>query len=177
MKKYFAVLVALFVSVNAFGYSSPAGVDPAVGGYDVETKSAVKSEASSYSDAISKGHALYYSENELTGLYKVSRYYSGAGNDAASVKRAACIAGRDVATGDTATFPCVTKGYVDYALYAAVAAPGAPIAVGDYLCISTQATALGRLVPCASGVTSPFMALEAKTTTGTGTMKISVNSK
>jgi len=82
-----------------------------------------------------KGHALYYSENELTGLYKVTRAYSGTGSDAASAKQIACIAARAVATGDAAAFPCVTKGYVDYAYYDATGG----IAVGGYLCVGSAA--------------------------------------
>lgn len=176
MKLVLTLALALF-SANAHAYLSASGNDPANGSYDTETKVAVKSEASTYSDAISKGHALYYSESELTGLYKVSRYYAAAsGETATAAKWIACIAARDVATGDVAGFPCATKGYVDYALYSAVAS-FAPIQLGSYLCVGNSDTVRGRLVVCGSGVTSPIVALEAKTSTGSGTIKVSIQSK
>lgn len=173
MKAFVTGFLALFVSISAYAYYSAQGNDPTLGNYDTEYKVAVKSETDTYSDAISKGHGLYYSENELTGLYKVSRYYSGAGNTQASAAVQACVAARNVATGDVAGFPCVTKGYVDYARYDATS----PIAKGEYLCVGTAATVRGVFVDCASGVISPFVALEAKTS-GTGSdLKISVQSK
>ena len=82
--KYFVLALALFTSVNAHAYLSASGNDPANGSYDAETKVAVKSETATYSDAISRGHALYYSEDELTGLYKVSRFASATANAATS---------------------------------------------------------------------------------------------
>lgn len=177
MKLFLSLLGIAVFAASAQAYVSMSGNDPNLGYYDVETKVVVKSEDATYSDAISKGMALYYQDTSLTGLYKVSRYYSGTQNTALASKHFACIAAKDVATGDVGGFPCVTKGYVDYAYYASVASPGAPIAVGDYLCVSTAATSKGYLVPCGSGVTSPFIALEAKTATGTGTMKISVQGR
>lgn len=172
-------LAALVLTSNAFGYSSAPAGDPVLGFRDVETKTVVKVDSvTDYDDAISKGHGLFYEDGTggLTGLYTVSRNYSGTYNTALANKLTACIAAKDVATGDVGGFPCVTKGYVDYALYAAVTTYQ-PIAVGDYLCVSDAATSLGRLVKCDANLTSPFIALEAKSTTGTGTMKVSVQNR
>lgn len=179
MKSFLVLAVTLALSCgNALAYYSAFGNDPTLGNYDYEYKVAVKSETASYSDAITKGHGLYYTEGELTGLYKVSRFYNAAsGETATASKWVACIAARDVATGDVAGFPCVTKGYIDYALYDAVASPGAPISVGSYLCVGTDASVKGRLIACAANVTSPIIALEAKASTGTGTIKVMVDSK
>lgn len=159
----FLLMLALALPLNAQAYVSASGNDPRVGGYDVESKSAVKSETALYSDAISQGHALFYDENSFAGAYLVSRYYSGTYNTQAASNLQACIASRAVATGDVATFGCVTRGYVNYARYDATA----PIQVGNYLCIDTAASVKGVLVSCASGVTSAFVALEQKTS-GTG---------
>jgi hypothetical protein len=163
MKKYLMILVAALVSTNALAYVSLQGNDPNLGAYDSEYKSAVKSETALYSDAISKGHGLYYDENSYTGLYKVSRYSVLTYNAAAATPFIAGIAGRAVATGDVAAFPLVTRGYVDYAVYDATS----PIAVGGYLCVGTAASVKGVLVGCDSGVTSGIVSLEAKAS-GTG---------
>jgi len=163
MKKYLVILVAALVSTSAFAYVSPQGTDPNLGNYESEYKSAVKSETASYSDAISKGHGLYYDLNSYTGLYKVSRYSTATANAATGVLFHACIAGRAVATGDVAAFPCVVRGYVDYARYDATS----PIAIGGYLCIGTAATNKGVLIGCDSGVTSGIVSLETKAS-GTG---------
>ena len=174
MKYLLIGLLSVFLGLNAHAYVSTQGVDPAVGGVDLEYKSAVKSETASYSDAITKGHGLFYDENDFAKAYKVSRNYAAAnGNSALGTKFAACIAARDVATGDTATFPCVTKGYVDYAIYDATQ----PIVLGDYLCIGSAASVRGKLITCGAGLISPFMALEAKAS-GTGsTLKVLVNGR
>lgn len=177
MKNFLTLILGLVLSINAFAYSSGTSGDPAQGFRDFETKTVVKSATDGYSAAISKGHALFYEDGSgiPTGLYTVSREYSGTYNTALATRSAeACIAAKDVATGDTAGFPCVVRGYVDYAIYSAVTLY-APIAVGDYLCISDQDTVKGYLVKCGSGVTSKFVALEAKSTTGTGTIKVKIN--
>lgn len=164
MKKYLLVLLAgLVFGTSASAYVSLQGNDPNLGSYDVEYKSAVKSETALYSDEISKGHGLYYDLNSYTGLYKVSRYSTATANAAAGSKFIACIAGRAVATGDVAAFPCMTRGYVDYAKYDATS----PIAVGGYLCVGTAASVKGVLIGCDSGVTSGIVSLEAKSS-GTG---------
>lgn len=162
MKALF-LLLALVVSADAYAYTSASGNDPVAGSYDVESKVAVKSETALYSDAISKGHALYYQEDALTGLYVASRYYSGTANAASAVPFQACIAQRAVATGDTGGFPCATRGYVDYGIYDATS----PIAAGGYLCIGTAASVKGKLIGCAANVVSKFISLETKAS-GTG---------
>lgn len=170
MKKLLIGLAALILPLSAFGYVSNQGTDPDVGGYEAEYKSAKKSTVSGYSDAVSKGHGLYYDDGQLTGLYHVSRHFTlAAGNLSTAARFAACIAARDVATGDTQSFPCVTRGYVDYALYDATS----PIAQGNFLCIGTAATVQGVFINCNLGQTSKFVALEAKTS-GTGTIKLKV---
>lgn len=178
MKKNFLILglaLAALGSFEAQAYNSAPSGQPQLGFVDVETKVAVKSTADGYSDAISKGHALFYDNATIAGLYTVSRDYSGTYNTALATRmNEACIATKDVATGDVGGFPCVVRGYVDYALYSAVTS-FAPITAGDYLCISDEASVKGRLVKCGSGVTSKFIALEDKLTTGTGTMKVKVN--
>jgi len=171
MKKYLVILIAGLVSANALAYVSLQGNDPNLGAYDSEYKSAVKSETALYSDAISKGHGLYYDENSYTGLYKVSRYSTLTYNAAAATPFIAGIAGRAVATGDTAAFPLVTRGYVDYAKYDATGG----IAVGGFLCVGTAASVKGILVPCAASVTSGIVSLEAKSS-GTGSdLKVKLN--
>ena len=180
MKNFlFSLLAGLVVAANAFAYSSGDAGDPNLTFRDVETKSVVKVDSvTGYDAAISKGHALFYEDGSggLSGLYLVSRNYSGTYNTALASKVSACIASKDIATGNLAAFPCVTKGYVDYALYNTET--NCPIVKGDYLCISDLSTSLGRLVPCASGITSPFVALEDKSGSGgAGTIKISVQSK
>jgi len=173
MKLILALALSLCLGTPAHAYLSASGNDPSSGSYDTETKVAVKSEVALYSDAIAVGQGLYYSETELTGLYKVSRFYSGTGFDAASAKQVACIAARAVATGDTAGFPCVTRGYVANAIYDAAA----PILVGNYLCVGTAASVKGKLISCGASVVSPFVALEAKAS-GSGTdLEVSVESK
>lgn len=174
MKLILALLMSVFLATPALAYLSANGNDPNLGSYDAETKVAVKSETATYSDAISKGHALYYSENELTGLYTVSRYYSGTANAAGAVAYQACIAGRDVATGDVAGFPCVTRGYVDYALYDSRV--GAEVTKGGYLCIGTAATVKGKLIACAANVVSRFISLETKSAGSGSDLKVRVQS-
>jgi len=177
MKLILALVLAFGFTADAHAYLSASANDPSAGSYDTETKVAVKSALATFSDAIEKGHALFYSEDELTGLYKVSRYHSlASGETAAAAKFIACIAARNVATGDTAGFPCATRGYVDYAKYKAVETVEA-IALGGYLCVGTTASAKGVLIPCAANVVSPIVALEAKTATGSGTIKVMINSK
>jgi hypothetical protein len=176
MKNFlYTTLAGLVLATNAMAFSSAPSGDPVLGFRDVETATVIKVDSvTGYDDAVSKGHALFFEDGVggLSGLYQVSRNYSGTYNTALASKLSACIATKDVATGDVAGFPCAVKGYVDYALYS-VAGIYDPISVGSYLCISDQATALGRLVGCASGVTSPFIALEAKTT-GSGSIKVRI---
>lgn len=171
--KLFAILGLLLIGANAHAYTSASGNDPNLGNYDVESKVVVKSEAAGFSDAITQGHALYYSEDELTGLYKVSRSFTGTANAATAVPYQACIAGRDVATGDVAGFPCYTRGYVSGVAYDATAA----IAEGGYLCVGNASTNKGKLLACNTSVVSKFVALEAKAS-GSGTdLKVRVLSE
>lgn len=175
MKKFLLLAGLLLAAVPAFAYVSAPSGDPVLGFRDVETKTVVLSDESGYNDAVTKGHGLFYEDGSggVAGLYEVSRNYSGTYNTAAASAHTACIAAKSVATGDSGVFPCVTKGYVDYAIYDATAA----IAVGDYLCVSDLASVRGKLVACGSGVTSPFVALEAKAS-GSGTdLKVKVNAQ
>lgn len=164
--------VLAFMTTKSFAYVSQVG-DPQNGQYESEYKGAVKSTVASYSDAISKGHALYLSENELaTGAAVVSRFYSGTANTDNAYQ--SCIAKRDVATGDIAGFPCVTRGYVDYARAAAgLNDSNTPILPGTFLCIGTAASSKGYLIPCASG-TSKFIALTTLTNGLSTTFKVLV---
>lgn len=177
MKLFLTIAASLVLSANAFAYSSGPAGDPVQGFRDVETKTVVKSATAGYSDAISKGHAVFYENAAITGLYTVSREYSGTYNTALATRlNEACIAAKDVATGDVGGFPCVVKGYVDYALYS-VDTVNTPINAGDYLCISDAATSKGRLVGCASGITSKFIALEAKAAVADGSIKVKVSER
>lgn len=175
MKLFLTLIAGLVLSINAMAYSSGVSGDPGQGFVDVETKTVVKSTTDGYSDAVSKGHALFYENAALTGLYTVSRDYSGTYNTALATRlNEACIASKDVATGDVGGFPCVIRGYVDYAIYSA--APGTYITAGDYLCISDVSTSKGHLVKCGSGITSKFIAIEDKVATVTGgTIKVKVD--
>lgn len=176
MKLFLILALGLVLSANAFAYSSGVSGDPGQGFNDVETKVATKSVTAGYSDAISKGNGLFYEVADLDG-HTVSRDYSGTYNTALATRaHQACIATKDVATGDVAGFPCVTKGYVDYALYS-VATALTPITEGDYLCITDAATAKGKFVTCGSGITSDFIALESKAAVADGTIKVMVKSK
>lgn len=178
MKQFlFALVGALTLAVNAYAYTSAPSGDPVLGFRDTEYRTVVKVDSvTGYDDAITKGMGVFFEDDgagTITSGYKVSINYSGTYNTALASRLSACIAARNVATGDLGGFPCVVKGYVDYALYSAVAS-FAPIAKGDYLCISDEATVMGRLVKCGSGVTSPYISLEDKTSTATGTIKIQV---
>lgn len=171
MKTLF-VLVALLVSANAYAYTSASGNDPNLGNYDRESKVAVKTEATSHSDALSVGHVVYYYESSLTGLYTVSLYHSeNAGNTLAASKFIAGVVERAVATGDVAGFPITVRGYTT-ARYDATS----PISKGGYLCVGTAASVRGKLIGCDANVTSPIVALEAKAS-GSGTdLKVRLNS-
>jgi len=176
MKLFLTLALSALLSASAFAYVSAPSGDPGQGFVDVEFKVAVKSETAGYSDAVSKGHGLFYEVADLDG-YTVSREYSGTYNTALATRaHQACIASKDVATGDVAGFPCVVKGYVDYALYS-VASVNTPITEGDYLCITDAATAKGRFVTCGSGITSQFIAMESKASVADGTIKVKVGEK
>lgn len=178
MKLHLILALAALYTAPAHAYSSAPAGDPVLGFRDVETKTAVLATATGYNDAVTKGMGLFYEDGtgDLTGLYKVSTNYSGTYNTAAASVVTACIAARNVATADnSAEFPCVTKGYVDYALY--TVATGNAIAIGTYLCVDDLSTAHGKLVGCGSGITSPFVSLEAKAENTSGTIKVRVNSQ
>lgn len=174
--KLFLLAIALSLPLSASAYVSAPSGDPVLGFRDVETKTVLLADDAGYNDAVSKGHGLFYEDGtgDLTGLYQVSRVYSGTYNTAAASKVTACIAAKDVPTENAgAAFQCVTKGYVDYAVYDATAA----IAKGDYLCVSDLASAKGKLVACASSITSPFIALEAKASGSGSDLKVSVQAR
>lgn len=173
MKLFGTLLIALLVSADAFAYTSAQGNDPNLGNYDTETKVVVKSETATYSDAITRGHGLFYSEDELTGLYKVTRTNANNGYESAAQPYTACIAARDVETGDVAGFPCVTRGYVDYAIYDATA----PILEGGNLCVGSAATVKGKLISCGSGVSGRFISLEQKMSGSGSNLKVRVRSE
>jgi len=178
MKIFSTLILSLVLSLSAYAYNSAPSGDVGQGFRDVEYKTVKKVDGvTGYDDAVSKGHGLFYEDGAGSpdGLYKVSRNYSGTPNTAAASLVSACIAAKDVATGDVGGFPCVTKGYVDYAIY--TVATGNAIGIGTYMCVNDAATARGYLVGCGSGITSPFVALEAKAENTSGTIKISVNSR
>lgn len=173
----FVLLAALALTGKAMAFYSGQSGDPNLGFRDVEFGTVEKTDSQAgYDDAITKGMGVFFEDgvNGASGGYKVSINYSGTYNTATASLVTACIAARNVATGDTGGFPCVVKGYIDYALYSK--ATGMGIAVGGYLCVSNQATAKGRLIPCGSSVTSPFVALEKKddTAANTGSIKIRI---
>lgn len=177
MKTTLTFILAMVLPLAAHAYESGLSGDPNLGFRDAELQTMVKVDGvAGYQDAITKGMGIFYEDGtgDPSSGYKGSINYSGTYNTALAQKLTACIAARSVASGDLGGFPCVSNGYVDYALYSAVASPGAPIAIGDYLCVSNLATSLGRLVKCGSGIISPFIALEAKTATASGAIKIRV---
>lgn len=169
MKKTINIVMAMALFLTgsyAHAYSSQAGTDPRVGGYEVEYKSAVKNDTDAgYKDALSKGSAVYYDVvNNAAGAYVVTLKGSGNGQDAQSSSLFAGIAARDVATGDVSVFNLVTRGYIDYGKYDATS----PITVGDRLCIGTAASVKGILIGCSATVQdSVGVALESKAS-GTG---------
>lgn len=175
MKTTLILGLALF-ALKANAYTSAPSGDPVLGFRDVELRTVAKVDSvAGYDDAITKGMGVFFEDGtgDPSSGYKVSINYSGTYNTAIASKFSACIAARNVATGDLGGFPCAVKGYVDYALYSAVTL-SAPIAIGDYLCISDQASVMGRLVKCGSGITSPYISLETKSTTGTGAIKVQI---
>jgi hypothetical protein len=172
MKKFLTILALLVFPAAAFAYTSHQGTDPRLGNFEYEVKTAQKSSTADYNAALAKGSALFYSTatGELAGLYKVSAHTASGATTATALPYQACIATRAVATADTSLFPCVTRGYVDYALYSAAVDA---IVAGDYLCPNGS----GVLVKCTAGVVSRFIALEAKSS-GTGSnLKVRVRSE
>lgn len=144
--RYLLVAVAFLMSGLAFGYSSGPGADPANGSYDIQYKAVVKttsgSDASGLSSSISKGHVLTYDlDNNAAGAYVVTRIGENTSLGQAQV---ACIADKDIATGDAGAYRCVTKGYVDFARYDATTA----FSAGQKLCSNEE----GVLVVCAACV-------------------------
>lgn len=175
MKNFLILALALAVSAPAYAYVSAPSGDPALGFRDVETKTVTLADDAGYNDAVSKGMGLFYEDGagSLEGMYEVSRNFSGTYNTAAATLATACIAAKDFASADQGSFPCVTKGYLDYGVYDATA----PIAKGDYLCVSDLASVRGKLVACGSGITSPFQALEAKASGSGSNLKVKVNAQ
>jgi hypothetical protein len=175
MKTTLILALALF-ALKANAYTSAPSGDPNLGFRDVEYMTVEKVDSvTGYDDAITKGQGVFFEDGagSPADQYHVSRIYSGTYNTAAAVKVTACIAARNVATGDTGGFPCVVKGYVDFAKY--IQGHGAAIAIGTYLCVDDLTTAPpGTLVGCASGVSSQFIALEAKSEDTSGTIKVRV---
>lgn len=154
------------------GYTSQCTIDQ-------EFKSVTKATAANYSDQIPAGSALYYSQGgsgsaDLLGASIVSiEGGSLAGNDTKSNGLFACIlpatAYTDVgsgsttkyagiATGFTAAFRCITRGYATANTDRTQA-----IGVGDSLCIGNAASTYGYLVQCASGASSRIRAYQAST--------------
>lgn len=153
------------------GYTSQCTVER-------EFKTVTKSAAAGYSDKIPAGSPLYYSQGgtnsgELLGLNVVSiEAGSLAGNDAASNGLFACIVPAEtytdvgsgtttkyagIATGYTAGFRCITRGYAVANVDITQA-----IGIGDSLCIGAAGSTYGYLVQCASGVLSRIRALQTK---------------
>lgn len=166
MEKLIVLALAVFLSANAFGYSTPVGSDPIQGTHDQEFKQIVKSTVSGESSSITRGNVLSYAA--VVDGYTVTRI-GAAATSVTGQALVACIAARDVATGNVNYVPCVTKGFVDFLKYDATVA----IVAGAKLCTNTEGVAVACNNPAASA--SSIIALEAKAS-GTGSnLKAMVN--
>lgn len=159
MKNVFLSVVMLALGANAFGYSSPAGVDPKNGTFDQEFKAVVKSAVNGESASVTQGHVL--SHAAVVDGYTVTRIAGGAIGNVLAQAKVMCIAAEDVATGDVGYAKCLTKGFVDFLKYDATVA----IVAFSKLCANTE----GVAVACTGteATQSGITALEAKAS-GTG---------
>lgn len=172
--------------------------------YDDEYKTVIKTQQAGYSDQIPAGDALWYStansNADIVGLETVSMVApsgvsSGAGSDLQinNLAYQACIlpttAYTDVgsgsstkyagiATGFNAAFRCITRGYAlaNYD-FSGFSGSGGVVPATTYLCISSQASTKGNLVPCSGTVISNIQALEPKSWGTKGTVKVRISSE
>lgn len=140
MKKLIALL--MFLAVPALAYNSGGG-DPKNESHNREYRTFVKSATAGSSLAITKGMVLSYSMADADGYTLTAT----GGNTVVDAAMQACIAEKAVATGDTRSHRCITKGYVDFAKYDA----STPFRVGDKLCANGTD---GTLVKCAACINS-----------------------
>lgn len=183
MKK-FLLLTLMLLSLDAKAYNTNGGSNPPGGSPDWETKNVVKSVTSGFSDAISRGDILIYDTVNSNDGYTVTRV---ANNDVATAARIACIAIKDIATGNTGLVPCLTKGWVDFLKYSLTSGQ---IISGQKLCSSST----GAAVPCAACVNngldtndcrlgsatanSPITSFQSKNTGTSGTdLKAYINAR
>lgn len=169
MKKLLVVALLALTASQAHAYLTTFGPDPS-SKPDQEFKAALKSTASTYSDAITGTNELL-SYSPANDGYTVTR----VGLLASTIEGSAMIAGigtKTVATGDTGYFLIQTKGYATVKYDASTPAGG--ILRGDRLC----ANAVGAAMKCTGAAShSKVIALEAKAS-GTGTdLKVLVNAQ
>lgn len=139
-----AFAIPAMLADKAEAYSSAVGVDPknndalngnGDGGYgDYETKAVVKSIASTFSGAVSKGLMLTYG-SEADG-YTVTR---SAARTIPNQRLIACMALDSIATGDTSYHRCLTKGFARVRYNAA----SYPIVAGVHACVDANGIVTG----------------------------------
>ena len=174
---------------SSVGGSANTGY-PCEGSYDYEYKDVVRTQTTGYNDAIAQFQPLYYSQlgADVSTLQTVSLE---AGNEIQGnvgtqlqVSFQACFAGKAIATGYNAAFQCQTRGpaYVPYSttwgcVGGACGTVAGSIQPGSDLCIGSQATSYGLLIPCNSGVLSKIKALEYKAPNTTGSVHVFIDSE
>ena len=169
MKNLFLAILMLSLGANAFGYSSPAGVDPKNNTHDQEYKAVVKSAVDGESSSVSFGHLL--SHAAVVDGYTVTRIAGGAIGNVLAQAKVMCVAAQDIATGNSSYNKCISKGFVDFLKYDATVA----IVAFSKICANTE----GIAVACTGteATQSGITALEAKVN-GTGSnLKAMINLK
>lgn len=135
--------LALILGITCFGtaHAYQSGVpDPSRGEGEREYRVGVKSVTAGYSDAIAVGDVLSLDIVNTNDGYTLTRV--GANTNLGSGINA-CVATKAIATGNTALFRCVSRGYVNVSYDATTA-----ITAGQKLC----ANAAGAAVTCAGCV-------------------------
>lgn len=117
MKIFLILALAVLLAPKAHAYSSPTGVDPRNNtsgrtGNEIETKSVLKSATAGSSQALVPGIVVSYDTTAQDG-YTVTR---AVPQTLAGQNLLACVVLDNVATGDLAYHPCISKGftYVQY---------------------------------------------------------------
>lgn len=175
---YLLITAIACISFNSFAYYS-GSADPARGDADKEYRAVVKSETSGYSDAVSVGHILTLDTDNTVDGATVTRVGE---NSVIGAARIACVATNAIATGETGSVQCQSRGYFDSLRYDASTA----IAVGSKLCANAEGIAVvcaacdsvGSTNDCQYGTAtqnSGIVSLEAKSS-GTGSdLKVMVD--